>query len=256
MDSPAGASLMASRSDLRTAMSGENGFFSGARAALPVVLGYLSIGFAAGVVQRAAGLSVAEVALMSMVLYAGSAQFAAAGMIAAAAQPGAIIATVFFVNLRHLLLSAALAPFFARIPAWKSALLGAQLTDETFVITWARLQGRGSVSPAWMAGLNLSAYLSWAFATTVGALAGDLVADSRALGFDFALPAMFAALLVLQLASHRSRGRSLAVALFASIIAVGAALSLSGYWSIIAATLLGATLGLFLDRWKSAPKYS
>ena len=237
-------------------MSDESGFFSGARAALPVVLGYISIGFAAGVVQRSAGLSVFEVALMSTVLYAGSAQFAAAGMIAASAQPAAVIVTVFFVNLRHLLLSAALAPFFARVPAWKNALIGAQLTDETFVVAWTRLQGRGSVSPAWMAGLNIAAYLSWALATTAGALAGDLVADSRALGFHFALPAMFAALLVLQLASHRSRGRAFAVALFASAGAVGAALALPGHWSIIAATLLGASLGLVLDRWKFAPKSS
>ncbi|MBI4290699.1 MAG: AzlC family ABC transporter permease [Betaproteobacteria bacterium] len=235
-------------------MKQDEGFAAGARAALPVVLGYLSIGFAAGVVQRAAGLSVAEVVLMSTVLYAGSAQFAAAGMIAAAAQPGAVIATVFFVNLRHLLLSAALAPFFARLPAWKNALLGAQLTDETFVVAWTRLQGARNVSPAWMAGLNVSAYLSWALATAAGALAGDLVADTRSLGFDFALPAMFAALLVLQLASHSSQARALSVAVLSAGIAVGTALALPGHWGIIAATLLGATLGLILERWKSAPK--
>ncbi|MBI2318717.1 MAG: AzlC family ABC transporter permease [Betaproteobacteria bacterium] len=237
-------------------MSEDDGFAAGARAALPVVLGYLSIGFAAGVVQRAAGLSVAEVLLMSTVLYAGSAQFAAAGMIAAAAQPGAVVATVFFVNLRHLLLSAALAPYFARFHAWKNALLGAQLTDETFVVAWSRLAGSRPFSPAWMAGLNLSAYSSWALATTVGALAGDLVADIRILGFDFALPAMFAALLALQLAAHRSRARSLAVALLAAGVAVGGALVLPGHWGIIGATLIGATLGLALEKWKSAPKCS
>src|SRR3990172_12658401 len=91
----------------------EPGFASGARAGLPVVLGYLSIGFAAGVVQRASGLSVAEVMLMSLVLYAGSAQFVAASMIAAASPPLAVIATVLFVNLRHLLLSAALPPLLS-----------------------------------------------------------------------------------------------------------------------------------------------
>jgi predicted branched-subunit amino acid permease len=63
------------------------GFFGGSRAALPVVLGYLSIGFAAGVVQRAAGLSVAEVMLLSLLLYAGSAQVVVASLIATAVSP-------------------------------------------------------------------------------------------------------------------------------------------------------------------------
>ena len=206
--------------------------------------------------QRSAGLSVAEVLLLSTVLYAGSAQFVVAGMIAAASPPLAVIATVFFVNLRHLLLSAALAPFFSRFPAWKNALLGAQLTDETFVVAWARLQSERDVSAAWMAGLNLSAYCSWAVATAAGALAGELVADTRVLGFDFALPAMFGALLVLQLAAHASRGRSIAVALAAAGVATGAAALLPGNWSIIAATLIAATLGLGLERWTSAPTCS
>jgi 4-azaleucine resistance transporter AzlC len=235
-------------------MSPNDGFRAGARAALPVVLGYLSIGFAAGVVQRAAGLSVAEVLLMSTVLYAGSAQFAAAGMIAAASPPLAVITAVFFVNLRHLLLSASLAPFFTRIPAWKNALLGAQLTDETFVVAWARLRGEEQISPAWMAGLNLSAYCSWALASAAGAYAGGFVADTRALGLDFALPSMFAALLVLQIVAHARRGRALAVALAAALVAIGTATWLPGNWGIIAATLLGATLGLGLERWTSAPK--
>lgn len=234
------------------------GFTAGARAGLPVVLGYLSIGFAAGVVQRASGLSVAEVVLMSLVLYAGSAQFVAASMIAAASPPLAVIVTVLFVNLRHLLLSAALAPFFARVPAWKNALIGAQLTDETFVVALNRLQGSHGmqeaqgVSPAWMAGLNLSAYASWAVANLAGALAGGLVSHTRVLGLDFALPAMFAALLVLQFAAQASSLRALAVTLVASALSVGIAVVLPGNWNIIVATVAGATLGAALELWTSA----
>ena len=254
---------------------GQSAFWLGARAALPIVLGYLSIGFAAGVVQRSSGLSVAEVMLMSLVLYAGSAQFVAAGLIAAA-YPGslpmvAIIATVFLVNLRHILLSAALAPYFARQSAANNALLGLQLTDETFVVAWSALvrrllpeRGRA----AWMAGLNLSAYLSWAAANLAGALAGGWVGDTRALGFDFALPAMFGALLVLQLSAHRGavtnglglglarapelRGMLL-VALVAAALAVAIAVRLPGQWNILIATVVAATLALVMERrWTSA----
>jgi 4-azaleucine resistance transporter AzlC len=226
---------------------------SGARAGLPVVLGYLSIGFAAGGVQRASGLSVAEVMLMSLVLYAGSAQFVVASMIAAASPPLAVIATVFFVNLRHLLLSAALAPYFARVPAWKNALIGAQLTDETFVVALSGLQRGTEARPAWMAGLNLSAYWAWAAANLAGALAGGLVSHTRALGFDFALPAMFAVLLVLQVGAQASRLRASGVALLAGVLSVGIALLAPGNWNIIVATVAAASLGAALELWKSAP---
>lgn len=231
-------------------------FWSGAGAALPVVLGYLSIGFAAGVVQRASGLSVAEVMLLSLLLYAGSAQFVIAGLLAAASPAQlpvlAIVATVFLVNLRHVLLSAALAPHFTKVSSGRNALLGLQLTDETFVVAWTSLM-RGALPEqgraAWMAGLNLSAYLAWAAANLAGALASGLVGDARAFGFDFALPAMFGALLVLQFSAQRKRVPTmLAVALLAAALAVGIALLTPGPWNILLATLAAATLALFVDR--------
>ena len=246
---------------------------SGARAALPIVLGYLSIGFAAGVVQRASGLSVIEVVLMSLVLYAGSAQFVVAGLIAAA-RPGdlpvaTIVAAVFLVNLRHVLLSAALAPHFTRVSAIRNALLGLQLTDETFVVAWTAL-ARGVLPDAgraaWMAGLNLSAYFSWALANLAGALASGMVGDLRAIGFDFALPAMFGALLVLQLSAHRDSvapdasratpGRKLfGVALLSAVLAVVIALLVPGQWNILIATVAAATFALSMEQaWKSARK--
>lgn len=57
---------------------------------------------------------------MSTLIYAGSAQFILAGMYAAGAPASAIIFTVFFVNLRHLLMSAALAPYFTKLPLFKT----------------------------------------------------------------------------------------------------------------------------------------
>jgi len=236
--------------------TGTGGFSAGARAAVPVVLGYLSIGLAAGVVERAAGLSVLEVLLLATVLYAGSAQFVAASMIATASPTSAIVVAVFFVNLRHLLLSAALAPSLARLPTWANALIGAQLTDETFVVAWSRVANGGQLTGAWMAGLNLSAWSAWGIANVAGALLGGALGDTRALGFDFALAAMFAALAVLQLsasgdAAERRRVRAIAVAVVAAVLAVTAALALPGNWNVIFATITAATLGLVLERWSS-----
>ena len=233
-------------------------FSDGARAGLPVVLGYLGIGLAAGVVERAAGLSYAEVLLLSMVLYAGSAQFVLTSMVLLASPLSAIVLTVFFVNVRHLLLAAALAPYFRSLPGWKNALLGLQLTDETFVVAAQRFAKKPPTNAAWMAGLNLAAYSTWAMANLAGAVfsaqfAGS-AANTKVLGF--ALPCMFAGLLVLQLAARPRVRLGLAVAFFSAGLAVVVQVAHPGPWAVIVATVLGATLGLVLERWTSGPNSS
>ena len=233
-------------------------FAHGARAGLPVVLGYLGIGVAAGVVERAAGLSYAEVLLLSMVLYAGSAQFVLTSMVSLASPLSAIVLTVFFVNVRHLLLAAALAPYFRRIPAWKNAMLGLQLTDETFVVAVARFTRHPPSGAAWMAGLNVAAYSTWALANLAGALFSAQFAGSasntKVLGY--ALPCMFAGLLVLQLAARPRVRVGLVVAFSAAALAVVVQAAHPGPWAVIVATLCGATLGLAIERWTFVPNSS
>lgn len=72
-----------------------NTYLQGFKDCIPTLLGYLSIGFAAGVVERTAGFSLLEITLISLLLYAGSGQFIAAGMIAAASPILSIIVTIF-----------------------------------------------------------------------------------------------------------------------------------------------------------------
>ena len=199
-------------------------------------------------VERAAGLSVAEIALLSLVLYAGSAQFVVASMVAAASPAATVIVTVFFVNLRHLLLSAALAPALSKVPAWKNALIGAQLTDETFVVAWGRAAAGGTLTAPWMWGLNVSAYLAWAAANVAGGLLGGAFGDSRRLGFDFALTAMFAALLVLQTTAAPARARAMVVAAAAAALAIALSQVLPGTWFVIVSTLAAASIGFALER--------
>jgi predicted branched-subunit amino acid permease len=209
-------------------------------------MGYLGIGFAAGVVERAAGLSYAEILLISTVLYAGSAQFVVTSMLTLGTPAPAIVLTVFFLNLRHLLLSAALAPALSAVPAWKNALLGLQLTDETFVVA----SSRKPLPAAWMAGLNLAAWSAWAAANLAGAALSGYAGNVKALAF--ALPAMFAGLLVLQMRMH-SPIRMVGVAAVAAVSGIAIHKLWPGPWAVVGATVLGACVGLAIQRWKSAP---
>lgn len=221
-------------------------FSEGFRASAPILLGYLPIGFAFGVLGRTAGLTVAEIGLMSLLVYAGSSQFVGAGMYAAGAAGPAIISTTFLVNLRHLLMSTALVPSMRGIKTWKNALLAYNITDESFALTTSILQGRPATA-AFMAGVQVTAQINWVLASVAGALAGQMIADTRSLGLDFALPAMFVGLLMPHLRGAEKRPRLIS-ALTAAVATVAAGLAFPGSgWSMIAATLVGATLGVMSE---------
>lgn len=228
----------------------EDTFFQGVKDCIPTLLGYLSIGFAAGVVEKTAGLSILEIILLSLILYAGSAQFIAAGMIAAGSTASAIIITIFFVNLRHILLSAALSPYFRHLSSFKNMLVGALLTDETFGVAINKATKRKQISERWMHGLNITAYLNWVFANIAGAYFGQWISSPETFGLDFALPAMFIGLLILAMASRKKVKLDTFIAVIAVGIACGVSVMFSGSLGVIVATIAASTIGMVVEKWK------
>ncbi|MFD0713286.1 AzlC family ABC transporter permease [Paenibacillus sp. GCM10027626] len=235
---------------LHSERSSEDSFLQGVKDCIPTLLGYLSIGFAAGVVGNTAGLSVLEITLMSILIYAGSAQFIVAGMIATGGSAAAIVFTVFIVNLRHLLLSAALSPYFRHLAPLKTMLIGTLLTDETFGVAINQPPDKKQISEKWMHGLNITAYVNWILATMAGAFLGRWIASPEKFGLDFALPAMLIGLLVLQIVNRKKIWIDLAVALCAAAIVAGASYFLSSSMAVIAATVIAATIGMLVGKWK------
>lgn len=225
-------------------------FMQGVRDCVPTLLGYLSIGFAAGVIEMTAGLSFAETALLSLILYAGSAQFIAAGMLASNGSALAIIFTIFFVNLRHLLLSAAVSPYFRHLTPLKNMWIGSLLTDESFGVAMTRAIGRKTLSERWMHGLNITAYLNWFVANMAGAYFGRWITNPDRFGLDYALPAMFIGLIVLQLVHRKSKKIHINVAIIAVVCVILASMASLGSLSIIIAAVVAATMGVFMERWK------
>lgn len=215
---------------------------------IPTLLGYLSIGFAAGVVARTSGLSLIEIALMSTLVYAGSAQFIAAGMLAAGLAGPVIVLTIFLTNLRHLLLSAAVSPFFRHLTPLRNLAVGSLLTDETFGVTVQHGNGREDIGFRWVMGVNLTAWVNWILATVVGGVLGAAVAQPEKLGLDFALPAMFIGLLLIQMNLNKKLKRDLLVLAGAMVTVVLVNLLADGNISILAATVVASTIGMGVDR--------
>ncbi|MBE1555975.1 AzlC family ABC transporter permease [Sporosarcina limicola] len=225
--------------------------WQGVKDCLPTVFGYLGIGFAAGVVQTAAGMNIVEVALISMLLYAGSAQFVVASMMVAGAPVFSIVMAIFIVNLRYFLLSASLAPHFKHFSIGKNALNGFLLTDETYGIIANRLTKKTPFQFNWLIGLNLTAYVNWIFANLAGAYFGNWIENPKTFGLDFALSAMFIGLIVLQLLSRKRWSTDLIVATVAICITLITSLFLaSGGINIVLATLIAATVGMVIEKWK------
>jgi len=214
------------------------------------LLGYLSIGFAAGVIGKTSGLTIAEITLMSLLIYAGSAQFIMAGMVVSNASAAAIIFTVFFVNLRHLLLSAALSPYFRHLTPLKNMIIGALLTDETFGVAINQTANKKFISEKWMLGLNITAYLNWIVATIAGSFFGEWITNPQKLGLDFALPAMFIGLLVLMIVSRAKVLVDICVAIIAVVIVIGVTLVSSASVGVIVATIIAALIGMVVEKWK------
>jgi len=219
-------------------------WLGGMASAMPIVIGYVTIGFAYGVLANKAGLSMLNTLLMSVIVFAGSAQFIAVGLFAAGAPLLSIIATTFVVNLRHLLMSASIAP---KLQGWRKPALAwfaFELTDETFGLHSGHFASH-TPDPLWVFAANLTAQVAWVAGSWLGASFGQLITDVRPYALDYALPAMFIALLVMQL-----RGRkTIFVAAAAGVISTGLMLAGLDQWSVILATILGATLGMGLELW-------
>jgi 4-azaleucine resistance transporter AzlC len=216
----------------------------GIAAAWPICLGYAPIGLAFGVLAQKAGLSPAEIGLMSLLVFAGSAQFIAVSMLSDGAAAVPIILTTFTVNLRHLLMSSSLAVHLRRLNAGWLSLYAYGVTDESFALNMARFR-----EEAWdwrrALVLNHTANLAWIISTVIGGFGGQFI-PAGAFGIDYALPAMFICLLVLQIRG----GLYVAVALIAGLLAVAFSLLIPGNAYIVAATVAAATIGVFLRRRK------
>jgi 4-azaleucine resistance transporter AzlC len=175
-------------------------FREGIKAALPIVLGYLPVGMAFGVLARKAGLSTFEAGLMSLLVYAGASQFIAVEMLSKGIVWFPIVLTTFFINLRHLLMSSTFSLYLKNTRLSILGLISAQLTDESFALVMSSTS-KISNRPKYLLGLQMASQIAWIAGSVGGAFFGVLI-NHEGYGLPFALTALFICLLVLQVKSH------------------------------------------------------
>ena len=218
-------------------------FLDGIRLFLPIGAGYLPLGFACGIVCAEAGMSVIQIFIMSLLVYAGAGQYIAGGMIAAGATPLSIIITTFIVNSRHILYTSVLYPYISKWSFFKQSLFATQITDEVFAMH-SSYMNKNSANTVTAFTVNIFSHSSWIISNTIGGISASLIPDSSKFGLDFTLYALFIALILPRLV-NAAQGVAL---ITGGIIATILALFDMVYIGIIAGAVAGAFAGYYTGR--------
>jgi 4-azaleucine resistance transporter AzlC len=208
-----------------------------------ISLSALGFGFVYGLAAREAGLTPFEASAMSVIVFAGAAQFAAVGYLSAGLAFPVIVLLTGLINARHLLYSAALAPWLRGVPLARRALMAHLLTDEAFAITIAHFTRLGRIDEwgYWIAAIG-STFIPWNAATLAGAVLGGELPDTLRPGLEIIFPAA-----MIGLATGLVTGRrELAAAVAGGGLGLIAGLLTSPSMGIVAGGIVGPLVGLLV----------
>ncbi|MBX9451010.1 MAG: AzlC family ABC transporter permease [Mesorhizobium sp.] len=196
-------------------------FLDGARRGLPVVLASAPFGLLFGALAVQNGLTLGEAMLMSATVYAGASQMVGLELFGQTIAPWLIVLSIFAVNFRHVLYSAALG---RKVTHWTSAQRAFGfffLTDPQYAEGEKRSL-KGSLSFTWYMGMATPIYVCWLAEAGIGAAFGSLIPNPHALGLDFLLPIYFLGLVM----DFRKRP------LWLPVVTVSAAASIAAYYLV------------------------
>ena len=204
-----------------------------------------AFGVVFGLAAEKARYSLAETVAMSTLVFAGAAQFAAVGLVVAGASWPAIVVLTAFLNARHALYSAALAPYVQGVRRLERAIMAHFLTDEAFALSLAHFRrlGRVDIPGYWIAAI-VSTWIPWNVATVVGYLGGQFIDRPERYGLDVVFPAAMAGLAVGLIAGRRE--------IVAVAVSILVAVVLAVIWDpsigVVAGGLLGPLAGLAMPQ--------
>lgn len=188
------------------------------RDALALAAAILVVGASFGALAAAAGVPAPRIVAMSLLIFAGGAQFLVVAVVAAGGGALAAVAAALLLNVRHLPFGLAIGETVGR--SWTARLVGAHLLiDESVAFSRARPSGPRTRAAYWLCGILL--FTAWNLGTVAGMFAGSAVPDPAAFGVDAAFPAGLLALLLPGLRRADARRVALgaaAVALLAALV--------------------------------------
>ncbi|WP_416840459.1 AzlC family ABC transporter permease [Haloferax sp. DFSO52] len=218
-------------------------FLDGVRDAAPLHLGIVPFGLVTGVAAIEQGLSISHAIGMSLIVFAGASQLAMIELLGADAPLAIVVGTAVIVNLRMMMYSASIAPYFRSFAARAKTVASYLLTDQAYALSLARYtRVDGTDRFAYYIGVAASLWVVWQFATITGAVVGTGLPPEW--GFGFAAPLVFLALLVPTL-KDRASGAS---AVTGGVVAVAVVVAgVPFHVDIVVAAIAGVLVGLAVE---------
>ena len=161
------------------------------KAAWPICFGYIPLGLACGILAQKVGVSPVELAVMSIMVFAGSGQFIALAMIGSGSGIISIVLTIMIVNLRHIFYGTMLNKYIAERGMLYKLLFAQEIVDETSAVNMTMFQREDEEWTTDQAiAQSYTSHMAWITATVMGDILGEAVYIDTAL-VSYALVAMF-----------------------------------------------------------------
>lgn len=215
---------------------------AGLREAGSLALAILPFAAVFGAASVTKGFSLGLTMLSSITIFAGASQFVFIEIYGAQVPGWMVVLTVFAVNFRHILYSAAIGRKLGRFGFLQKALAFFLLTDLQFAAGESRAEKTGELSTWFYFAFGAVCYSLWVLGTFLGAVFGQLIENPAALGFDYVLPIYF---LVILLGFHK-RNNFAVIVVFTAIVSIFIHQTLGPPFHVSLAALVGIGLAAIL----------
>ncbi len=219
-------------------------FANGLILTLPVLLVYIAMGLSFGFLAIENGMSPLNTILMSVLIYAGTAQLVGLQLIVLEASPFSIILTTLIINSRFIVMSSSIGRYLKKFNFYEKIIYACQLTDATFAIHTNRFI-KANPPKVELFTTNIVGHVIWVISTIAGVYLGERNYNLSGFGLDFAMPAMFIGLLIPLIVSR--------IHLFVCILGIFLTIFFYllgfSYWTTLTSTSISILLGLWIYRW-------
>jgi 4-azaleucine resistance transporter AzlC len=230
-------------------VSARTDLVAGVRAISPILLGVVPFALVAGITAVDAGITPTQAVGMSVIVFAGAAQLAAIELIGKSAPAAVVVLTAIVINLRFVMYSASIAPYFRRFDTVSKWLGAYVLTDQAYAVSLAEYREKPPEerSRKWFYfGAAVTLWVVWIIGTATGALVGATVPEG--LSLEFAVPLTFMALLFHAIDDRPTVVAAVVgagVAIVAAVLPFNLGLVTAGLVGIVAGVLVEMRAGAF-----------
>jgi predicted branched-subunit amino acid permease len=217
-------------------------FRAGVRRGIPIIISAAPFAVLFGAIAVDHGLTIAETLLMSLTIYAGASQLVGVELFSHHIAPWLIVLSIFAVNFRHVLYSAAIAKYIRHFSLPQKLLAFFLLIDPQFAEVERKGDSGEPVSFSWYLGLALVIYFPWLIVTGIGGYFGSMIGDPKSLGLDVLLPIYFMGLVL----GFRKRANWLPVVVVSAGASVVALKTIGSPWHVSVGALVGVFVAALL----------